>query len=94
MFDSMEAQILAIEIQQLYRELDYTVQTSFVNYLEDEISVQDDEVGPIVDGIIFSLRNHHNLETTIDRLCAKSSTRYVVMVLQATYEYLKDIYYD
>lgn len=94
MLDELEASILAIEIQSLYNDLDFNVQRSFVDYLQDEISAQDDQFGPIVDEVVNALREYKNIEIVASHLVSTHSPKHVTMVLQAIQEYLKDIYYD
>ena len=92
--NSLEASLTSIQIQKHFREFDYSVQRSLISFLKDEFYAFDDEFTEIVTEVLTSLEQFTDLETKVDELLQRYSSDKVSMVLQATMDYIQDVYYD
>jgi hypothetical protein len=92
--DTLEASLTSIQIQKYFREFDYTVQKSLLSFLKDEFYAFDDEFSVIVEEVLTTLEQFTDLETKVDELLQRFPSNKVSMVLQATMDYIQDVYYD
>ena len=92
--DTLEASLTSIQIQKHFREFDYTVQKSLLSFLKDEFYAFDDEFSEIVEDVLTTLEQFTDLETKVDELLQRFPSNKVSMVLQATMDYIQDVYYD
>ena len=92
--DTLEASLTSIQIQKHFREFDYTVQKSLLSFLKDEFYAFDDEFSVIVEEVLTTLEQFTDLETKVDDLLQRFPSNKVSMVLQATMDYIQDVYYD
>jgi hypothetical protein len=92
--DTLEASLTSIQIQKHFREFDYTVQKSLLSFLKDEFYAFDDEFSVIVEEVLTTLEQFTDLETKVDELLQRFPSNKVSMVLQATMDYIQDVYYD
>ena len=92
--DTLEASLTSIQIQKHFREFDYTVQKSLLSFLKDEFYAFDDEFSVIVEEVLTTLEQFTDLETKVDELLQRFQSNKVSMVLQATMDYIQDVYYD
>jgi len=92
--DTLEATLTSIQIQKHFREFDYTVQKSLLSFLKDEFYAFDDEFSVIVEEVLTTLEQFTDLETKVDELLQRFPSNKVSMVLQATMDYIQDVYYD
>jgi hypothetical protein len=92
--DTLEASLTSIQIQKHFRDFDYTVQKSLLSFLKDEFYAFDDEFSVIVEEVLTTLEQFTDLETKVDELLQRFPSNKVSMVLQATMDYIQDVYYD
>ena len=92
--DTLEASLTSIQIQKHFREFDYSIQRSLLSFLKDEFNAFDDEFSAIVEEVLTSLEQFMDLETKVDELLQRFPSDKVSMVLQATMDYIQDVYYD
>jgi hypothetical protein len=92
--DTLEASLTSIQIQKHFREFDYTIQKSLLSFLKDEFYAFDDEFSVIVEEVLTTLEQFTDLETKVDELLQRFPSNKVSMVLQATMDYIQDVYYD
>ena len=92
--DTLEASLTSIQIQKHFREFDHSVQQSLLSFLKDEFNAFDDEFSAIVEEVLTSLEQFTDLETKVDELLQRFPSNKVSMVLQATMDYIQDVYYD
>ena len=92
--DTLEASLTSIQIQKHFREFDYSIQRSLLSFLKDEFNAFDDEFSSIVEEVLTSLEQFTDLETKVDELLQRFPSNKVSMVLQATMDYIQDVYYD
>ena len=92
--DTLEASLTSIQIQKHFREFDYIVQKSLLSFLKDEFYAFDDEFSIIVEEVLTTLEQFTDLETKVDELLQRFPSTKVSMVLQATMDYIQDVYYD
>ena len=92
--DTLEASLTSIQIQKHFREFDNTVQMSLLSFLKDEFYAFDDEFSVIVEEVLTTLEQFTDLEIKVDELLQRFPSNKVSMVLQATMDYIQDVYYD
>jgi hypothetical protein len=92
--DTLEASLTSIQIQKHFREFDYTIQKSLLSFLKDEFYAFDDEFSVIVEEVLTTLEQFTDLEIKVDELLQRFPSNKVSMVLQATMDYIQDVYYD
>ena len=92
--DTLEASLTSIQIQKHFREFDHSIQRSLLSFLKDEFNAFDDEFSAIVEEVLTSLEQFTDLETKVDELLQRFPSNKVSMVLQATMDYIQDVYYD
>jgi hypothetical protein len=92
--ETLEASLISIQIQTHFRQFDYSVQRSLLSFLKDEFYAFDDEFSDIVEEVLTTLEQFTDLETKVDELLGRFSNEKVRMVLQATMDYIQDVYYD
>ena len=92
--DTLEASLTSIQIQKHFREFDYSIQRSLLSFLKDEFNAFDDEFSAIVEEVLTFLEQFKDLETKVDELLQRFPSDKVSMVLQATMDYIQDVYYD